>query len=91
LHNIITPSSIVSNLDSKITVFPNPVIDLLYINISDNSVTNCQVFNINGQIIKTLKVEPGNNEYNLGNLETGIYLIKLQTTSGTKTYKIIKR
>jgi len=71
-------------------VYPNPANGMVTLEISDRSVTNCELFNSNGQLIKTLPVEQGVNNYTIRDLKEGLYLIKIISKEGTMVKKIIK-
>jgi hypothetical protein len=89
-NTVIIPTSIVSNADNLFKVYPNPLIDLLNIDIQDNTVLFFQLFNSSGQLIKTFNVQQGKNTYNTENLNTGLYFLKIRTAHGIETLKIIK-
>ncbi len=79
----------VSSLAETITVYPNPVADVLHISVVNN--TTIQVLNINGCIIKTIQV-PDNTDYELsmGDVTKGIYIINVSSGDIVKVFKIIK-
>jgi len=86
--------TLTDNLDisenQKIKLYPNPASEMVTLEISDRSVTQCELFNTNGQLIKTLPVEQGVNNYNIRDLKEGLYLIKIKSMEGTIVKKIIK-
>ncbi|RZN83020.1 MAG: T9SS type A sorting domain-containing protein [Winogradskyella sp.] len=70
-----------------VMIYPNPVKDTLNIRaITD--LTSVEVFNINGQIVKTYN---SNLEaINMSNINSGVYFVKLTTANASKTIKVIK-
>jgi endonuclease I len=78
-----------SKLD-KISVYPNPTNDNK-INIeTDITLTEIQLININGQIIKdVLNPTFNNNQYSLDNLSQGFYLLRLSSENQSIVKKII--
>jgi dienelactone hydrolase len=78
---------IINYQNSKIKIYPNPVIN--YLNIrSDNYIkSDYHIFNKFGQIVSTGKINGYSTSINLVNLSSGIYVLKFKN----ETYKIIKK
>jgi hypothetical protein len=80
------------DLNNQIKVYPNPAKDFVNINISDyaNDVTEIKIYNIQGQIVRSIKVQ---NEtivqIPLDNLTSGFYFAQIYSTKGVSTKKII--
>ncbi len=75
-------------LDKNISVFPNPVKDVLTITSSNEVLINSiVVYSITGKIISKNNVF--DNNFNLNNLLKGFYFIKIKTNKGTLTKKIV--
>jgi invasion protein IalB len=80
-----TPTFSLKNL----AVYPNPVIDIL--NISYNEpITEVNVINMLGQVVISQKVNAEKVEVNTSKLQNGSYILKVATTTGTATIKIVK-
>lgn len=62
---------------SEITLFPNPTTEI--VRIKGIAVTEVQVYNILGQLVKTVR---NVNEINLSTLPEGIYLLRIMSTNG---------
>lgn len=73
---------------SNISVFPNPVKEVLTIN-TDATLKAVSVFNISGKEVYTAKTIE-NNSINLNNLATGMYILKVETDKGIEYKKLIK-
>ncbi|WP_309641060.1 T9SS-dependent choice-of-anchor J family protein [Flavobacterium sp.] len=74
---------------SNFSVFPNPTSNVLNItNNSDSAINNIQVTDINGRIVKEVKINT--NQINISELNAGVYLLKISTDNGTGTTKIVK-
>jgi len=69
----------------KISLFPNPVRDVLNINLPENKETEIILYTPNGQLIikKTIN---NNATIDLKSLKSGIYILQIEN----RTYKIIK-
>ena len=78
------PTSIQENA-KETKVYPNPAQDMLH--VEGAGVTQVEVFNILGQSV--LNVHENLNAIPLDQLPNGLYLIRLQTQQGEKTYKLV--
>ena len=74
---------------NKLTVYPNPVSNILYLEDTTQQLTKVEVFNISGQKVYS---KTGNlNQIDMQSFDTGLYMIKLHTQSSTKTLKTVKK
>ncbi|REC56090.1 T9SS C-terminal target domain-containing protein [Chryseobacterium piscium] len=73
--------------ENKITLFPNPVQDLLYIKATEDKDYYFQIYNAAGQMVKSGKFE--NNFTNVSGLVGGIYLVRINNSE--TVVKIIKK
>lgn len=74
---------------SNLEIFPNPVTDILEIRVENESISNIQLFSIDGKMIQS---SFSNNKLNISNLTTGVYFIKIATSSGLNFIeKIVKK
>lgn len=80
------------NLANSISVFPNPAVDNLIIETSNNEKVNAvKVYDVLGKILIDSKVEgPERMELNISTLEKGIYYMEITTESGTAVKKFNK-
>ncbi len=78
-------STIQNNPDSKISVYPNPVSDKLFIDAEN--LVSAKVFDEQGKIIS--EIFEGDN-ISFEHLIPGVYTVKLVTTTITENYKIVK-
>ncbi|WP_312825021.1 T9SS type A sorting domain-containing protein [Epilithonimonas sp.] len=75
---------------ASIKLYPNPVKDILKINLSDNeNINEINIYNVAGQKLKTISKQ---TEINVESLSKGVYLIDIKTDKN-KTYnsKFIKQ
>jgi hypothetical protein len=69
----------------------NPVTDNLI--IKTNSIFSgyyAKIFSVLGQEVGSVELNEQQNNINLSHLRKGIYLVKIETENGIKTFKIIK-
>ena len=84
----------VAEINSSIKIYPNPVTDVLHLDLADNkNVDVLSVIDITGRIIKEIITVPGqkNISINTGNLSSGIYLLKVQSGKENTCIKFIKQ
>lgn len=72
---------------NKISLFPNPVKDILYINTPENDGYYYQIYNVSGQLVRSGKFENGKTD--LSALSSGIYLVRINNAE--EIVKIIKQ
>jgi uncharacterized delta-60 repeat protein len=79
---------------SDLKFYPNPILDFLYIDMSNNeSVQKIGLYSIDGRYINSLdfKAEGNKLKINLQNISVGSYLLKVEYNKKVKTVKIIKK
>lgn len=79
------------NQATIMSVYPNPFVDYVSINLVDTQINSVKVMDINGRIVKTANnSELSNAKVNLSELTNGVYLMTIETENGVSTQKIIK-
>lgn len=73
--------------ENKITLFPNPVKDVLYIKATDTKDYFYQIYSASGQVVKSGKFE--NTKTNVSSLVSGVYLVRINKSE--TIVKIIKK
>ena len=72
-------------------IFPNPVKDKLNLIIAENQIGNrVKIYSILGQELNSFILNNKKTIVDVSNYKKGIYLVKMETSSGKKTYKFIK-
>lgn len=84
--NICSPTSVGSIDAQQIGVYPNPADDK--VTIEATGINNVSVFNLMGQKVYELSVNADFVELNTSELESGIYMIQVQTAEYTTTKRI---
>lgn len=79
-------------LASKLTVFPNPVNNVITISSAENILLNgVQIADLNGRIVKSTQYNNiSNTEVNVSDLASGVYMMTISSDKGTATKKIVK-
>lgn len=70
----------------KANIYPNPTKDV--VNIECEGMTNVKVFSMDGKLVKVLGVK--GSQCHIDDLESGIYLIMVETVKGSSLKKIVK-
>ena len=86
-------ASVVENhCQDNVSVYPNPAKDLIRIEFSDNS--DCQsveIYSIDGRLVETFPETSHQTTINIGNLTTGIYIMRVRLSDGMEySQRIIK-
>ena len=78
-------------LNDLISIYPNPVKDVVNITIKDNStIKTIELYDIQGRLLQTQLVNDITSQINLTERANGMYFIKINTDKGSKVEKLIK-
>ena len=78
------------DLFSTVVSYPNPVINTWNIQ-GQETITSIEIFNLLGQKVLSINPNTPNVELNLSNLQSNIYIARLNIGNQTKTIRIIKK
>lgn len=89
-NNVFT---IPENLNLKETyisnaVFPNPFSNTIQLNLNENSIV--KVYNSLGILVDTYILDKGEQQINTQTLLIGVYMLSIQSKSGTENIKLLK-
>ena len=92
VDNILVDLALANNSfnSTSISVYPNPVKDILNINYTEN-ISKIQVYNLLGQEVLTKSVNNTQNQLDMSTLVQGAYLVKITSNDLVKTMKVIKQ
>lgn len=82
-----------NTLKNDITVYPNPCIEELHITFAENLSQPdaiIELFNNQGELVKRAELTNANAVIRINELATGIYLVRVKSSKGTITRKVIK-
>jgi len=92
--DIFTESQLLQR-ETEIKIYPNPVSDWLSITTDENfqdENLSIEIYSGNGQLLKRFsKLNTGNTLIDCRNLATGIYHLRVSTSSRCETFKVIKK
>lgn len=86
VQNVLATSEI-SNDKAELTIYPNPVKEVLNIQ-SKNQIVKAEIYDTNGRILISASLK--GNSINVSELSKGNYIIKLSSKDKTSVHKFIK-
>ncbi len=84
--NRVAPAGI-NNIAANISIYPNPVSNILTINAMKN--TTLIISDVNGKIVYTQKLNTETNQINVSEFTKGIYFVQLRNGNEVVTHRII--
>jgi hypothetical protein len=75
---------------SKLSVYPNPAVDVVNISNDTIQINSIEMTDLNGRIVKTQKIGATQGQVSISDLSTGVYMMKINTAQGNATKKIVK-
>ena len=78
------------NESTNLVVYPNPAKDRLTIE-SEEIIRQCEIYDLTGQLVKTLENDSERMEISIEALPAGTYLVKLITDNYTQTRRFVKK
>lgn len=72
-------------------VYPNPSNGTFTVELADNNGVSVEVYNSGGQLVFSQPVNSNEVSVSLNNNAAGIYIVKINTTNGTITKKMVVR
>ena len=82
------PLGVSEQEESKFIVYPNPANEVLNVMHQQGEMVY-QLITIDGKVIKSGSIE--NQQINISDLQSGIYLLQLNSEVKSETKKIVKR
>ncbi|MCF6365150.1 MAG: choice-of-anchor J domain-containing protein [Bacteroidales bacterium] len=93
IDNILVTGTVsVSEINSNLSIYPNPATSVLNIN-SDSNIKNIAISNVIGQRVMNVNdINANNYNLNVRNLTNGVYLINIENIDGTSSIaKFVKK
>lgn len=89
----VSVNAIGSGKGYNVVVYPNPVKDLLQVEISGamNGKGTLQLLDMNGKLLKTIELNDVNTQIDMSGLPQGIYLLRYRDAESAGTIKLNKR
>ncbi len=75
------------NLERAVTLFPNPVQDILHIRVDNVQVKEIAIYSSIGEVIKRFDQVEGTQQFDTYSLAKGVYFVKVESTDGHMVIK----
>jgi hypothetical protein len=75
-------------IKNNITIYPNPTNSLLFVEYTNLTNVSIQILDLNGKVLET---KSNSTNFDLSNFPTGTYLMKINSSEGSETIKILKK
>lgn len=76
--------------DMSFKLYPNPTKDIVDLHFNDQEERTIDLFDLNGRRILSKSSDNRYDKLDLSNLQSGIYLLKIESQSGSMTKRIVK-
>ena len=80
LHVYYSPTEVEESVATQMALYPNPTNDSF--TVEATGMTHVTVYNMVGQIVYTTECTADKMNINLGNVESGIYMVRVETANG---------
>jgi hypothetical protein len=93
----VTPKSISTGTQeifsekTRPTIYPNPVKDMMRVDIKSSDINVIEIYNLTGNRIISKKINPGITNVDVSNLSQGVYLVSLKGSGVIYNKKFIKK
>lgn len=90
---VITSTREIEKVNLSAAVYPNPVTNFLTLNIDDAapSETSYQLYDVNGEMLKSKQITSSQTRISMSGLTPAIYFVKIyQEGKEGKTFKVVK-
>jgi hypothetical protein len=88
--NVGAKLAVSSATKSLVTVYPNPVVDVLNIE-SPSKVQSVSVYDLSGKAVSNQILNATKSQVNLSKLAPGVYIVNIVIDNETKTVKVMKK
>jgi len=76
---------------NELSIYPNPASDILNIdNRSEDQISNIAIYDTNGVLVKNVNATQALTAVVIGDLQSGIYFVKVQMGEKMLNYKLVK-
>ncbi len=78
-------------VENTTKVYPNPVQDILNVELSSTEDALISIFNLNGQLLREMTTNEPITKVNFSELEAGIYIVRITNSRSQSVQKIVKQ
>lgn len=73
----------------NVSVYPNPLTDVANFRSADAIITNVEIINLQGQVVRSQSANTNQLEMSVSDLQTGLYYARITTSKGTEVHKLM--
>lgn len=89
---LFTKASVLATIETQIDDFRyNSIVKNDFALSASGKISGVEIFNVNGQLVKSVAPNANQATLNLSQLSKGMYLVRVKTNDGVKTLKIVKQ
>ena len=81
--------SVSEETSSTLSIYPNPVIDNLFITTDATNIEQIMIYSVNGQLVMTAATN--DKTVDVSALTEGVYVLQIQTENGISTQRFVKK
>jgi len=74
----------------ELKIFPNPVNNELHIQLPSDDTTKLMIFDVLGKLVLETSFNSSYQKINTSSMNSGMYILRIESSSGSKTFKLIK-
>ena len=84
------PSSIERSEKGNVSIYPNPSSDHIMVIVKGGSAGRIDIYNLAGQLITSKTGVSNVQQIEIGHLDSGVYMLKVETETGVSLHKFVK-
>lgn len=73
----------------NVSVYPNPMTDVANFRSADAMITNVEIINLQGQVVRSQSANTNELVVSVSDLQTGLYYARVTTSKGTEVHKLM--
>ena len=74
-----------------VSIYPNPSKNLIYVKTPQSNPYTFNLFDLNGNVVRTKSDQCENVEIDISGLPNGVYLLRIENKNYIKSYRVIKK
>lgn len=85
------PASIGEQTENNVKIYPNPTSTIVHVCTESEVVSEVQVFDMSGKMLSRKSVGEKEFSVDLSDYHAGIYMLRIVSSNGVETVKVVKR
>ena len=76
--------------NNAVSIYPNPASDHIVVIVAGGSANRIDIYDLAGQLMFTKTGIINDQQLEIGHLDSGVYILKLETGTGVSMHKFLK-